>query len=103
MEKRYSKRRFRNYYGLDWCRIAQELDLGFFIYLLRDKLKVVHVPLFEPKRLPAPYTPPTIELPKPKGLWQRVKEFFFGTSKYRKTGGENAMPVLWQNDNQRRI
>ena len=82
-----SKRRFRNYHGLDWCRIAQEMDLGVFIYLLRDKLKMVHVPLFEPKRLPAPYTPRIIEQPKPKGLWQQIKEFFLGTTKYRKTGG----------------
>ena len=91
-----SKRKFRGYYGGDWCLVAQELDLGFFIYLFKNKLKVVHVPLFEPKRLPTPYKPPTIELPKPKGLWQRVKEFFFGTSEYRKTGEQNeAMRVLW--------
>lgn len=89
------KRKFRGYYGGDWCRIAQELDLGFFIYLFKNKLKVVHVPLFEPKRLPEPYTPPTIELPKSKGLWQRIKEFF-GTSKYGKAGEQNeAMRVLW--------
>jgi len=67
-----SKRKFRGYYGGDWCRIAQELDLGFFIYLLKNKLKVVHVTLFEPKRLPAPYTPKIIE--QPKSLWQRIKE-----------------------------
>jgi hypothetical protein len=91
-----SKRKFRGYYGGDWCRIAQELDLGFFIYLFKNKLKIVHVPLFEPKRLPAPYTPPTVELPKPKGLWQLVKEFFFGTSKHRKIGRQNeALRVLW--------
>jgi len=90
-----SKRKFRGYYGRDWCRVAQELDLGFFIYLFKNKLKIVHVPLFEPKRLPAPYTQPTIQLPKPKGLWQRIK-FFFGTSKRRETGGENeALRVLW--------
>jgi len=98
-----SKRKFRGYYGGDWCRIAQELDLGNFIYLLRDKLKVVHIPLFEPRRLPAPYPPPTIELPKPKGLWQKIKEFFFGTPKYRETGEQNAMRILWQRDKQRRI
>ena len=84
--------------------LASILGLGFFIYLFKNKLKIVHVPLFEPKRLSEPYTPPTIELPKPKGLWQRMKEFFFGTSKYRKTGEQNeAMRVLWQRDKQRRI
>lgn len=87
------KRKFRGYYGGDWCRVAQELNLGYFIYLLKDKLKIVHVPLFEPKRLPVPYTPKIIE--QPKGLWQRIKEFF-GTSKYGKTGEQNeAMRVLW--------
>jgi len=91
-----SKRKFRGYYGGDWCRIAQELDLGFFIYLFKNKLKIVHVPLFEPKRLPTPYTPPTIELPKPKSLWQQIKEFVFGTSKRRMIGEQNeAMPILW--------
>jgi len=97
-----SKRKFRGYYGGDWCRIAQELDLGFFIYLFRNKLKMVHVPLFESKRLPTPYTPPIIGLPKPKGLWQQIKEFVFGTSKSRETGGQNAMRILRQNDMQRR-
>jgi len=76
-----SKRKFRGYYGGDWCRIAQELDLGFFIYLLRNKLKIVHVPLFQSKRLPAPYTPITFEPPTPKSLWQRMKDFFIGTPK----------------------
>ena len=46
-----SKRKFRNYHGLDWCRIATELDLGFFIYLVKDKLQVVNVPCFETKRI----------------------------------------------------
>ena len=87
------KRKFRGYYGGDWCRIAQELDLGFLIYLLRDKLKIVHVPLFEPKILPVQYTPIVIE--QSKGLWQRIKEFFLGTSKHRKIGGQNAIRVLW--------
>jgi len=45
-----SKRKFRNYHGLDWCRIATELELGYFIYLLRDKLRVINIPCFETKR-----------------------------------------------------
>jgi len=98
-----SKRKFRGYYGGDWCRIAQELDLGFFIYLFKNKLKIVHTPLFQPRRLPATYIPPTIEPSKPKGLWQRIKEFFVGTSRYRRTGEQNAMRILWQRDKQRRI
>lgn len=50
-----SKRKFRSCHGLDWCRTVQELDLGYFVYLLRDKLKVINVPLFESKRIPEPY------------------------------------------------
>ena len=50
-----SKRKFRNYHGLDWCRIATELDLGFFIYLGNDKLQVVNIPCFETKRISVAY------------------------------------------------
>ena len=70
-----SKRKFRNYHGLDYTRIATELDLGYFIYMLRDKLKIIHVPLFQPKRLPQPYPVPKIRIQPPKpSLWQRFKE-----------------------------
>ena len=72
-----SKRKFRNYYGLDWCRIATEgLDLGFFIYLLRNKLKVINVPCFETKRIPKPfYIPKPLPKPQPKSLWTRIREW----------------------------
>jgi len=50
----HSKRKFRAYYGGDWCRIATKLDVGYFVYLNRDKLKIVHVPLFQPVTLPKP-------------------------------------------------
>jgi len=72
-----SKRKFRNYHGGDWLRCVQELDLGFFVYMLRAKLKIIHVPLFQSKKLPEPYQvkprfyPVT---PKPKNLFQRIKE-----------------------------
>ena len=49
-----SKRKFKNYHGGDWLRICQELDLGYFVYMLRDKLKVVKVQCFETKRLSMP-------------------------------------------------
>ncbi|KPV63071.1 MAG: AAA-like domain protein [Candidatus Bathyarchaeota archaeon BA2] len=70
------KRKMRNYHGLDWLRIAQELDLGYFIYMLGEKLKIINVPLFEPKRTPQPYHVPIPILPQPKSLWQRLKELF---------------------------
>jgi len=70
-----SRRKFRNYHGLDWCRVATELDLGFFIYMLRDKLKIVHVPMFETKKLPQPlYIPRRRVQSQPKSVWQRFKE-----------------------------
>jgi len=50
-----SKRKFKAYYGGDWCRIACEgLQIGDFIYVLNDKIKIVSVPLFETKTLPKP-------------------------------------------------
>ena len=44
----------------------------------------------------APYTPKIVEQSKPKGLWERIKEFLFGASKYRKIGGTkcNASTVV---------
>lgn len=48
-----SKRKFKAYYGSDWCRVATEgLEVGDFIYLCKGKLKVVSVPLFQAKTLP---------------------------------------------------
>lgn len=67
-----SKRKFRAYYGGDWTRIATEgLDLGYFIYLLRDKLKLIHVPLFQTTRKPERYQPP-----KKPSTWEKIKNFF---------------------------
>jgi len=42
-----AKKRFRAYYGLDWCRIAKELDVGFCVYVNKDKLEVWKIPLFK--------------------------------------------------------
>lgn len=64
-----AKRRFRDYYGLDLCRLALELDVGYLIYYLEEKLKVQCIPLFRTRRLSRPYREP--EKPK-KSLWQRI-------------------------------
>jgi hypothetical protein len=72
-----SKRKFRNYHGLDWTRIATELDLGYFVYLFRDKLKIIYIPCFETKRTPQPYhiPMPTPLQPRPRrSLLQRFRE-----------------------------
>ena len=50
-----SKRKFRAYYGGDWCRVATELDLGYFVYMLKNKLKIVNLPCFETKRISVAY------------------------------------------------
>ena len=48
-----SRRKFRNYYGKDWSRVAFEaLDSGDFIVLSKKKLRVVSVPLFKPTTQP---------------------------------------------------
>lgn len=50
-----SKRKFKAYYGGDYTRIACEgLQVGDFLYVLNNKIKIVSVPLFEPKTLPIP-------------------------------------------------
>ena len=45
-----SKRRFRSYHGGDWLKIVLELDVGCFIYMNKNSLKIVKIPLFKPKR-----------------------------------------------------
>lgn len=55
-----AKRKFRGYYGLDWCRIATELKLGTFIYLTKERLRIVSVPRFETRRTPKPFIPEII-------------------------------------------
>lgn len=46
-----AKRRFRAYYGFDNTRIAQDLDVGFCLYVLRDKIGIYKIPLFERKTI----------------------------------------------------
>lgn len=47
-----SKRRFKQYYGKQWLEVATKLKTGHFIYLLRDQLSLISVPLFTAKRKP---------------------------------------------------
>ena len=49
-----AKRRFKGYYSKDWCRVAEELDVGFCIYYLNGKLQVHGIPLFESGYKPQP-------------------------------------------------
>jgi len=65
-------RKFRNYYGLDNTRVACELDLGYFLYYLNDRIKIIHMPLFQPSRLPEPYRTQPIEQPK-ESLFSKIK------------------------------
>ena len=41
------KKKFKQYYGGDWLKVALELDVGYFLYYLKGKLSVMHVNLFE--------------------------------------------------------
>lgn len=66
------KRKFRAYYGLDWLRVTLEHDLGFYTYLLKDKLQVVKVPLFETANKPVNY----LSLKKPNRLVNWLKQLF---------------------------
>jgi hypothetical protein len=42
-----AKKRFRAYYGLDWCRIAQTLDVGYSVYVNKEKIEVWKIPMFQ--------------------------------------------------------
>jgi hypothetical protein len=66
-----AKRRFRAYYGSDWCRIGLTLDVGCLINYLNEKLKVRCIPLFESKIRPEPYREPEPE--QEKSLWHKIK------------------------------
>lgn len=61
-----SKRKFRAYYGGDWLTVATELRTGDFIYY-KDRLRVVNVPLFEPK------TKPQAIAERPQTVTQKAK------------------------------
>lgn len=71
-----SKRRFRQYYGKEWLEVANSLPLGQFIYLNKDKLQQINVPLFQTKNKPISYAQYLQSLqptPKPKrGFWARL-------------------------------
>lgn len=48
-----AKRRFRSYYGFDWTRTTQNLDVGFCVYVNKDRLEVWKIPMFQKERLTA--------------------------------------------------
>jgi len=73
-----SKRRFRQYYGKEWLEVANSLPLGQFIYLNKNKLQLINVPLFEAKTKPQNYNDYLLSLQptpqKKKGFWSKVLE-----------------------------
>lgn len=44
-----SLRKFRRYYGNDYTRIVQSLECGFALHYVKEKLRVVKIPLFQRK------------------------------------------------------
>jgi hypothetical protein len=72
-----AKRRFRAYYGLDWCRTARHLEQGFCIYVNKEKLKVAKIPMFTSSRIPQPYREPEPE--KKPTIWQKIKNAVNGS------------------------
>jgi len=72
------KRRFKQYYGKEWMETATQLDLGKFIYLNKNKLQQIKVPLFEAKTKPQNYNDYLVSLQptpqKKKGFWAKVLE-----------------------------
>lgn len=72
-----AKRRFRAYYGLDWCRIAQTLDVGYTIYYNNEKLRIQKIPLFRSNVRPQHYIEhrpqPQYRGPKKRKLIDKIK------------------------------
>jgi len=66
-----AKRRFASYYGLDWVHIARHLEQGFSIYVNKEKLRVVKIPMFTSDITPQPYTEPQPE--KKPTIWQKIR------------------------------
>lgn len=50
-----SKRKFKHYYGNEYLEICEKLEIGNFLYLHNDSLKVIHADLFNPKTAPQPF------------------------------------------------
>lgn len=46
-----AKKRFRAYYGKDWARVCQSLDVGFAIYVNKERMQVWKIPLFQKQRI----------------------------------------------------
>lgn len=68
-----TKRRFCSIYSKDWYRCAKELDVGFCIYYLNEKMKITKIPLFISQRKPQPFIKPE---PEKKGFWKTVLSAF---------------------------
>jgi len=56
-----AKRRFASIYSKDWYRVVKHLDVGFAIYYLNERMKVVKIPLFQSNIQPMPYREPQPE------------------------------------------
>lgn len=67
-----SKRKFKSYYGYEWLEETLKLELGQFLYLNDNNLKIVKAPLFTTKTKPRDYltylNPPQ---PKKVSWWQK--------------------------------
>jgi hypothetical protein len=65
-----SKRKFRAYYGKEMTDIATKLQTGEFLYLNKNQLIKIRVPLFEPVTQPQEYREPEPE--NPESLIKRI-------------------------------
>jgi len=70
-----SRRKYRNYYGKKWLQITENLNIGEFVYLNRNTLQKIKVPLFQTTRKPQDIN----ELSKPKreiGILSKIWSVF---------------------------
>lgn len=71
-----TKRRFCSIYSKDWYRVAKQLDVGYAIWYLNERMKIVKIPKFVSNVKPMPYfeaKPQLRQKPKKKRLIDRIK------------------------------
>lgn len=42
-----AKRKFKNYYGKRWLEVTEKLNVGEFVYLNKNQLQKIKIPLFQ--------------------------------------------------------
>jgi len=79
-----TRRRFSSVYSRDWYRVCKELDTGFCLYYLNEKMQVWRIPLFQSSNKPK-----QVVDPKPKSFIHKIITAISGNE-------ENEEPYIGQ-------